>query len=112
MKGSIKVNDPVFIQFLPDLYDPKNKDAYRDKVFTFVCERHDTDQTWVTPRQIRECTGLGKTAVQRHLHVLVDEGMLAQRYGKFKYAGSTTITGCYAPTNKGFKLFRAGRTHT
>ena len=101
MKGSVHSSDPVFIEFLPEDYNPKDVEAYHNKVFNFVCDTYEKTKLPITPRQIRECTGLGKTAVQRHLNLLVEEKLLTQRFGKFKYRGSTTITGCYEPTTAG-----------
>ena len=104
MKGSIHQSNPAFIEYLPDDYKTTN---HTDEVFNFVCKIYLETKQPVRPIQIREGTTLQKTAVQRHLNILVEQNLLSQRFGKFKYPQCTVISGCYEPTKRGIDLFRS-----
>ena len=102
MKSSIHQNNPVFIEYLPEDYKTTN---HTEEVFYFVCKTYLETKEPVRPIQIREGTSLQKTAVQRHLNILVEQKLLSQRFGKFKYTESTVISGCYEPTKHGATIF-------
>ena len=102
MKSTIKQNEPAFIEYLPEDYKTTN---HTDEVFNFVCETWQKTKQPVRPIQIREGTSLQKTAVQRHLNLLVEQKLLTQRVGKFKYPQCTVISGCYEPTSHGLQRF-------
>ena len=104
MKSSIHQSEPVFIEFLPEDYKPT---AHTKEVFNFVCKTNLETEQPVRPIQIRKGTSLQKTAVQRHLNLLVEQNLLSQRFGKFKYPQCTVISGCYEPTKRGIDLFRS-----
>ena len=104
MKGSIHRSDPAFIEYLPEDYKTTN---HTDEVFNFVCKIYLETKQPIRPIQIREGTTLQKTAVQRHLNILVEQHLLSQRFGKFKYPQCTVISGCYEPTKHGIDRFRS-----
>jgi len=105
LKSSIHQNEPVFIEYLPEDYKTTN---HTKEVFNFVCKTYLETEQPVRPIQIRECTILQKTAVQRHLNILVEQNLLSQRFGKFKYPQCTVISGCYEPTKHGIAVFGSG----
>ena len=102
MKSSIHQSDPAFIEYLPDDYKTTN---HTDEVFNFICKLYLETKQPIRPIQIREGTTLQKTAVQRHLNILVEQNLLSQRFGKFKYPQCTVISGCYEPTKHGIEVF-------
>ena len=65
----------AFIEYLPEDYKTTN---HTDEVFNFVCKIYLETKQPIRPIQIREGTTLQKTAVQRHLNILVEQNLLSQ----------------------------------
>ena len=94
MKGKVTVNDkPIFVEYCPSNVNPNI--GFKDKVYESVGQLNKETNGPVTAAMVREHTGLGKTVIQKHLNTLVKEGLLNQRFGKFKFGSSTSICGCY-----------------
>ncbi len=96
MKGKIEATKPIFLEYCASEVSPNH--GYKQQILEAVCQLSKKTKGPVTAAMLREHTGIGKTAIQKHLHSLVKEGLLSQRYGKFKFEETTTICGCYEPT--------------
>ena len=99
MKGKIANTDPIFLDYCAPECNPSI--GYKDNVFEAICRLNDTTKGPVTATMVRTLTGLGKPAVQKHLHKLVEQGLVIQRFGKFKNNNRVTICGCYELTDAG-----------
>jgi len=69
------------------------------KEATFHAVTHLMELNEVTyPPNIRQITGLNKSATQRHLTALVKDNRLTVKFARVRGKYSTTIAGVYTPT--------------
>jgi len=80
------------IEYLPD--DHPFREGGKTIVYNSVVRLEELGEIPYPPN-VRQMTGLQRTAVQRHLNVLVKEKKLKVTYAKIKMKNSTVIAGTY-----------------
>jgi len=95
MKSSMKFSGKV-IEYLEDDF-PRRQGEGKRATYNAILTLVDVNEV-VYPPNIRQITGLNKSATQRHLTALVADKLLTVQFARVRGENSTTIAGVYTPT--------------
>jgi len=95
MKSSVKFSGKI-LQYVADDF-PRRQGEGKRATYNAILTLVDLNEVTYPPN-IRQITGLNKSATQRHLNALVTDNLLTIKYARVRGENNTTIAGVYTPT--------------
>ena len=95
MKSSMKFSGKI-IEYVEDDF-PRLQGEGKEATFQAIIQLIELNEI-IYPPNIRQITGLNKSATQRHLTALVKDNRLTVKFARVRGKYSTTIAGIYTPT--------------